>query len=139
MEKYRVMFIVPGEPKGKGRPRFNTKSGRTYTPSDTLNYENLVKVQYQSLVGDKYTDKEIEAKITCYYGMPKSMTKANREKVYHGKLRPTKKPDLDNIAKIILDSLNGIAYKDDSQIVSLKIDKYYAEKPLVKVELYEVE
>ena len=67
------------------------------------------------------------------------MSKSNREKVYHGKLRPTKKPDLDNIAKIVLDSLNGLAYKDDSQVVSLRIDKFYAEKPLVKVELYEVE
>ena len=102
MEKFRVAFIVPGEPKGKGRPRFNPKTGRTYTPGDTINYENLVKVQYQTLVGDKYTDKPIEAVITCYYGMPKSMSKSNREKVYHGKLRPTKKPDLDNIAKITL-------------------------------------
>jgi len=133
MEKFRVAFIVPGEPKGKGRPRFNTKTGRTYTPGDTINYENLVKVQYQTLVGDKYTDKPIEAV------MPKSMSKSNREKVYHGKLRPTKKPDLDNIAKIVLDSLNGLAYKDDSQVVSLRIDKHYADKPLVKVELYEVE
>ena len=49
------------------------------------------------------------------------------------------KPDLDNIAKIVLDSLNGLAYKDDRQVVSLKIEKHYADKPLVKVELYEVE
>ena len=82
---------------------------------------------------------QVGARITCYYGIPKSMSKSNREKVYHGKLRPTKKPDLDNIAKIVLDSLNGLAYKDDSQVVSLKIEKYYADKPLVKVELYEVE
>lgn len=139
MERFRVAFIVPGEPKGKGRPRFNTKTGRTYTPGDTINYENLVKIQYQALVGEKYTEKEVEAIITCYYGIPKSMSKSNREKVYHGKLRPTKKPDLDNIAKIVLDSLNGLAYKDDSQVVSLRIDKHYADKPLVKVELYEVE
>ena len=139
MAKFSVAFIDPGEPKGKSRPGYNTKTGRTYTPGETINYENLVKVQYQTLVGDKYTDKPIEAVITCYYGMPKSMSKSNREKVYHGKLRPTKKPDLDNIAKIVLDSLNGLAYKDDSQVVSLRIDKHYADKPLVKVELYEVE
>lgn len=62
MEKFRVAFIVPGEPKGKGRPRFNTKTGRTYTPGDTINYENLVKMQYQALVGDKYTKKEVSRK-----------------------------------------------------------------------------
>ena len=42
---------------------------------------------------------------------------------------PLKKPDIDNCIKVILDSLNGIAYKDDSQVVSLKIEKYYADKP----------
>ena len=73
MERFRVAFIVPGEPKGKGRPRFNTKTGRTYTPGDTINYENLVKMQYQALVGDKYTEKEVEARITCYYGITKSI------------------------------------------------------------------
>ena len=139
MDKFRVAFIIPGEPKGKSRPRFNTRTGRAFTPGDTINYENLVKLQYQTLVGDKYTDKPVQARISCYYGIPKSMSKSNREKAYHGELRPTKKPDLDNIAKIVLDSLNGLAYKDDSQVVSLRIDKHYADKPLVKVELYELE
>ena len=138
MEKFRVAFIVPGEPKGKGRPRFNTKTGRTYTPGDTINYENLVKMQYQALVGDKYTEKEVEARITCYYGIPKSMSKSNREKVYHGKLRPTKKPDLDNIAKIVLDALNKLAFKDDNQITKLNLEKIYSEeeKVFIKIEEY---
>lgn len=139
MDKYRVCFIVPGEPKAKQRPRFNTKTGRTYTPNQTISYENLIKMQYQSFVGEKYTENQVEAVITCYYVMPKSISKAKKEKALHGIIRPTKKPDLDNIAKSVLDSLNGLAYKDDSQVVSLKVEKYYAEKPLVKVELYEVE
>ena len=139
MDKYRVAFIIPGEPHGKARPKFNTKTGRTYTPSKTINYENLVKMQYQTLVGDKYTENPVEAIITCYYGIPKSMTKGKRGKALKGELRPTKKPDLDNIAKSVLDSLNGLAYKDDSQVVKLQIEKYYGEKPLVKVELYEVD
>lgn len=53
-------------------------------------------------------------------------------------ISPTIKPDTDNIAKSILDSLNGIAYKDDKQIVSLKVDKYYSEIPSVSVEIKEV-
>ena len=61
MDKFRVTFIIPGEPKGKGRPRFNTRTGRAFTPGDTINYENLVKLQYQNLVGDKYTDKPVQA------------------------------------------------------------------------------
>jgi len=54
------------------------------------------------------------------------------------KVFPTIKPDTDNIAKSILDSLNGIAYKDDKQVVRLKVDKYYAEIPSVSVEIKEV-
>ena len=47
--------------------------------------------------------------------------------------RPTKKPDLDNIIKAIADSLNGIAYKDDAQIVELKSKKFYSDTPRVEV------
>ena len=54
-----------------------------------------------------------------------------------GLISPTKKPDLDNIAKAILDSLNGIAYKDDSQIVSLLISKKYSDRPRVEIALKE--
>lgn len=84
---------------------------------------------------------EIEAEIKAYYAIPKSMTKKNRQLIEEGKLHPTKKPDLDNVAKIILDALNGIAYKDDSQVVRLHIEKEYADddKPRVEVILRELE
>ena len=67
------------------------------------------------------------------------MTKKNRKLIEEGKLHPTKKPDLDNVAKIVLDSLNGIAYSDDSQIVKLNVEKHYSENPRVEVTLYEVD
>ena len=54
-----------------------------------------------------------------------------------GIIRPTKKPDLDNIAKAVLDSLNGIAYKDDSQIVSMVVSKKYSNRPRVEITLKE--
>ena len=73
------------------------------------------------------------------YAIPKSMTKKNRQLIEEGKLHPTKKPDLDNVAKIVLDSLNGIAYSDDSQIVKLNVEKHYSENPRVEVTLYEVD
>lgn len=133
-----ISFIIPGEPKGKGRPRMNTKTGRAYTPKDTILYENLVRIQYQNCIGQKSLEGEIRAYITCYYSMPKSMSKAKREKALHGTLRPTKKPDLDNVCKIVLDSLNGLAYKDDSQVVEIIVKKYYSEQPLIKVELEEI-
>ena len=83
-------------------------------------------------------DAPLEVHIIAYYEIPKSISKKKKQEMLEDKIRPTIKPDTDNIAKSILDSLNGIAYKDDKQIVSLKVDKYYAEIPSVFVEIKEV-
>ena len=47
----KAKFTVYGEPKGKGRPRFNTKTGHAITPKDTVSYENLVKLEWQTAYG----------------------------------------------------------------------------------------
>ena len=138
-----IRFTVPGEPTGKGRPRVFKANGvsRAVTPQKTLSYENLVKwIVGESMDVEQLTG-EIEAEIKAYYTIPKRMTKKNRQLIEEGKLHPTKKPDLDNVAKIILDALNGIAYKDDSQVVRLYIEKEYADddKPRVEVVLRELE
>lgn len=138
-----VRFTVPGEPKGKARPRVVHKGNFTnaYTPEGTTNYETYVKWIYTNVQEPIKLSGQIEATIKAYYAIPKSMSKKDRKLVEEGKLRPTKKPDADNIAKIILDSLNGIAYKDDSQVVDVHISKDYAEddKPRVEVTLRELE
>ena len=67
------------------------------------------------------------ATIIAYFAVPKSYSKAKRLDCVLNNLRPTKKPDADNIAKIILDSLNGIAYDDDSQIVELTVIKEWTD------------
>ena len=136
-----IRFTIPGEPRGKARPRvFTNKQGRSQaiTPKETISYENLVKWVYQNTHGTMKLEGELEARIVAMYAIPKSMTKKNRQLIGEGKLHPTKKPDLDNVAKIVLDSLNGIAYSDDSQIVKLNVEKHYSENPRVEVTLYEV-
>ena len=74
-----------------------------------------------------------------YFGLPipKSETKKNKVLMLARKVFPTKKPDLDNMAKAVLDALNGVAYKDDCQIVTMLSKKNYAEVPYVKVILDE--
>lgn len=134
-----VHIVITGEPKGKGRPRMSTKTGRTYTPQDTVNYENWVRLCYQEQAKTIYFgDKPLKAKIDCYHTIPKSTSKKKHKEMTEGILRPTKKPDSDNIAKIVLDSLNSIAYKDDSQIVELEVNKHYAEIARVELILMEV-
>ena len=75
--------------------------------------------------------------IRAYMAVPKSDTQTRRERKLSGVLRPTKKPDWDNIGKIISDALNGIAYHDDAQIVDVRVRKYYTLSPRVEVEISE--
>ena len=133
----RVKFTVCGEPKGKGRPRF-TRVGnytKTYTPQETVSYENLVKFEYRNQCSGAKFDKTemLDMRIFAYYKIPKSVSKKRHQQMLEKQIRPTKKPDADNIVKIIADSLNGIAYYDDSQIVDTMIRKYYSENPRVEI------
>ena len=131
-------FIVLGEPQGKGRHRM-TRSGHTYTPKETVQYENWIKLCYQEKYGDALMlEGEIMARIDAYYGIPKAMPKYKRVLVERDEIHPTKKPDADNIAKAILDSLNGIAYKDDAAIVQLHVYKHFSEQPFVEVTLKQI-
>lgn len=133
-----VTFLVEGEPQGKGRHR-TTKTGHTYTPQKTLLYENWIKTCYLSRVGEKMLQGPIKASIEAYYTIPKSKSKKIKEQMRKNMIRPTKKPDSDNVAKAVLDSINGIAYKDDAQVVDLTVSKYWADEGFVKVRLEELE
>ncbi|KEH90599.1 RusA family crossover junction endodeoxyribonuclease [Clostridium botulinum] len=133
-----IELIVPGEPMGKQRPRMSTRTGKAYTPKKTVLYENWVKECYCISKDKKHLTGAIKAHIKVYMSIPKSTSKKKRQEMISEKIRPTKKPDLDNIAKIILDSLNGLAYEDDKQIVSLQVNKFYGTEPKVIVQLEEV-
>lgn len=118
------MIIVEGKIKGKARPR--VFDGHAVTPQDTVNYENWVRVCYKQQ-SNKKLEGPINALIIVYHKIPKSYSKTKRLDCILGILRPTKRPDIDNIAKIILDSLNGIAYGDDSQVVGLTVMKKWTD------------
>lgn len=133
-----IQFVVYGEPVAKGRPRFS-KRGFAYTPEKTTNYENLVKLSYLDSERDKYFNGEqLRMEVIAYMGISASKSKKIREKMESGEIRPTKKPDCDNLVKICGDSLNGIAFTDDSQIVSLTIDKYYSDQPRTEIKIYPI-
>lgn len=132
-----IRIIIPGEPKGKARPRFC--GTHTYTPKTTTDYESFVRLCYMSQAGKAYFEKTkpVEMRITAYFKPAKSTSKSMLEKMLSFLLLPLKRPDMDNIAKIIADSLNKLAYHDDSQITDLYVRKRYAERPCVVVELRE--
>lgn len=130
-----IEFEVLGKPMGKQRPRV-TRFG-TYTPPKTVKYEKLVKDTYN----DKYSKLEpitceIKASITAIFEVPKSYTKKQHIKLLN---KPyNHKPDCDNIAKIVLDSLNGLAYTDDALVTELNVKKLYGTQEKVIVQLERV-
>jgi Holliday junction resolvase RusA-like endonuclease len=132
----KIQFEVEGRPQGKGRPRFSTKGGfvRTYTPENTRNYEKLVQTRFVEKYGNiEPIDKKIALKIEAYFAVPKGTSKKKTFELLSTYY--PKKPDIDNVTKIILDALNGLAFKDDNLVVFLEVAKYYAEEEKVKVSI----
>lgn len=134
-------FEVIGAPVGKRRPKFSTIHGyaQAIKPKEDVYYENLVKISFQQAKPNNYSlfNKPIKMKIEASFAIPKSFSKSKQSQALEGILLPLTKPDADNIAKIICDALNDVAYKDDTQIVGLEITKRYAMEPKVKITLDE--
>lgn len=137
-----MTFTIDGEPVGKARPRIYHTNGttRAVTPEKTKEYERKVKLAYWGQFGHGmlYLTEAISVEIVAGYKIPQSCSKKKRAAMVAGEIRPTKKPDIDNVIKSILDALNGIAYSDDKQVVSVSATKYYAEEPKTIVIIKEV-
>jgi Holliday junction resolvase RusA-like endonuclease len=139
---FMMQFHIDGEPVPKGRPKFTSIAGfmRTYTPRKTVDYELTVRAAAKAAMGP--TDL-LETPVGVYLyirlPIPKSHSKKRKDACLSGQEKPIKKPDIDNLAKSILDGMNGVVWKDDSQIVSLHITKVYASESgvdiLIKEEL----
>ncbi len=124
-------FIVDLPPMGKERPRM-ARSGHVYTPKKTVDAEKLIADTYGWLTFDEPEDVRIpkgepaRLVVTAYFPIPKSFTKEQRQKIAEGKLFPAKKPDADNVLKLVGDALNGVAYDDDAQVVDARCLKRYS-------------
>ena len=131
-----VMFTVYGEPVGKGRPRFARRGNfvSTYSPQKTKTYEDEIKMMAKAAMGSSEAlDTPVTVAIYIRVGIPASFSKQKRKDALEGIIKPTKKPDIDNIAKCFLDGMNDIVYLDDKQVVNLHVTKVYAETPAVEV------
>ena len=133
-----LQFTVPGEPRGKGRPRFG--NGRTYTDAKTVAYERLITEQATAAMRywpDGMVATPVSVRIDIYKGVPKSWSMAKRRRALDGQEIPGK-PDLDNVAKGVLDAMNGVAYVDDTQVVRLLVQKQYSLEPRLVVTVKEM-
>ena len=131
-----IMFTVYGHPVAKGRPRFSTrgKFPVAYTPEKTKTYEAEVGMMAKAAMGvSEPLEGALEAFIYVTFPVPASYSKKRTEACLSDTEKHTKKPDLDNVVKICLDGMNGIVFKDDSQITSIHSTKVYGEVAKVEV------
>lgn len=135
-----VHFSIPGKPFGKQRPKAARRGGfiQIYTPKETKDYENHVRSSYIDQVGDIKLTGPLGVEIHGVFPVPKGTSKKQQDKMLNGEIDHTKKPDCDNMAKVVFDGLNTVAYDDDSVICRAYIDKQYGEIPRVDVQLKEL-
>jgi len=128
---FSLTFHVDINPVPKGRPRFSKIGGfmRSYTPKKTSDYETEVRTQAQAVMTREPLETPVAVYLYFRLPIPRSHSKKRQEACLNGSERPTKKPDIDNLAKSVLDGLNGVVWHDDSQIVSLHLTKVYARNP----------
>lgn len=137
-----MLFEVIGQPQGKQRARVTIRGGfaKAYTPEKTASYENLIMLSFvTALHGNKtpFWECPLEIKIKAFYAIPKSFSKKKQQAALDSQIRPTTKPDIDNVVKCVCDALNKVAYKDDTQVIRLSAEKYYGDEPKLCIEIKE--
>lgn len=137
----RIDFDIKGKVKAKQSFKIG-RNGFKYTSKDVVEYANFVRLCFMRKYPDwnvqNFSNKPLITVINVFKTIPKGFSKKKTEKALKGEIRPTVKPDCDNIAKNINDALNGIAYTDDKQIVSLTINKFYSNDEYTNVKIEEV-
>ena len=135
-----IHLIIPGEPIAKQRPKFfpiKTKSGfiihKAVTPKKTVNYETQIKERFAAeFPGFTPLRCPLCLSMWAFFSIPKSASKKKQRLMNDGEIRPTKRPDFDNILKTI-DALEGLAFANDSQIVDATVQKFYSDKPRLEL------
>ena len=130
-----IRFTVPGAPKGWQRTGYNHITGAKYTQEQTRTQEALVAWAYKKACGTYRfpSGTYVDMRVIAYLPIPKSKSKTVQQKMRSGEIRPTVKPDFDNIGKLIADALNGVAYDDDKCIVDAQVRKFYSDNPRTEV------
>lgn len=133
--------VLDGQPVAKERPRFSVRGGfaRAYTPAKTRSYEDRLRMVAEvEMDHARLFDGALEVCVEAVLTIPKSWSRKRRDMAAVGRIRPTGRLDVDNIAKS-LDALNGVVWKDDGQIVRLFVMKRYGNEPRLQITVRELE
>jgi Holliday junction resolvase RusA-like endonuclease len=123
-----AFLTIDGEPVAKGRPRFRVirKFVQTYTPAKTKKAEQHIREEIKKQFVRKPFTLPLVVELDFFFSIPKSYTKKQRQYIEDNYYYHTHKPDCDNLAKLVLDAMNGLVYEDDKQVFGLMITKRYA-------------
>ena len=120
-----LTFTVPGEPVPQPRPRVSTRGGfaRAYVPAKhpVHAYRDAIAAAARA-AGAGVHGEPVSVVIDFVWERPKSHLRKSGVKP-DAPVLP--RPDLDNTTKAVLDSLNGVAWEDDSQVQRLVVKKSY--------------
>lgn len=149
-----VTIILPGSPRGKGRPRTAVRGSfaTIFTDKKTRNYENDLKAAgIKAMEGLEVAVGPLSVGVRAYMAIPASWSRKRRQAALSGDLMPTTGVDLDNIVKM-LDGLNyrlptykgdkskwPIVWGNDAQIINLHAMKFYSDQPRLEVEVWKWE
>ena len=136
----KTIFYVDGI-QGKERPRASMIGGHAhiYTPKKTKDFEKKIASAFLA-AGGEVLQKPIPVRVTVviFHRVPSGVSKKKFTECLEQNTRPTKKPDIDNICKCIMDGLNGVAYEDDTQVVALIAYKYWSVKDYLEIHVTDV-
>lgn len=137
-----LRFRVPGQPVAKGRPKVSIRGGRfahVYTPAKTLDFENRVRFAAKEAMEragfERPIDGPLRVVLSILVGMPAGWSGKRRQEALDGQIASTRKPDVDNVAKAVIDGMNAIVYPDDARVVELIARKAFDLEPGVDVEV----
>ena len=139
-----IHFKIEGRGVPQGRPRAVRMGAgvRMYDPPKSKAYKQMVSARvrsYMKINGIQTITEPLAVHLNFYFTPPKSYSKKRIRAIEAKEELFTKKPDLDNLAKSILDSCNNLLFKDDSQIVGLTIGKHYGHEDYVDVKVQIIE
>ncbi|HHQ2481042.1 TPA: RusA family crossover junction endodeoxyribonuclease [Bacillus cereus] len=135
-----IQFTIMTEPVAQGRPRASTVHGkvRMYDPKKSRDFKRYVSAIAAKFAPASLLEGPLQLEVKVYKPSLKSFSKKKALVAEEGLLRPTTKPDVDNYVKGVKDALNKVIWNDDSQVVDLKVSKWYSEKPRVEVFIKEI-
>tara|TARA_B100001250_G_scaffold167270_1_gene144015 strand:+ start:295 stop:753 length:459 start_codon:yes stop_codon:yes gene_type:complete len=143
--KRKVMFTIPGEPVAQGRPRFSTHGGfaRAYDPKKSKDGKSVVRLCARDAIDSAGLTEPLSGPLVMkvQFGIPLPKS-AYRKRKPVGRSWRTKKPDLDNLLKLVKDACSGIIYLDDNQVSRISAEKItcgQGEAPYTKVLFRELE